>query len=132
MGQIRSTSLLFCLLLLLGLSESQALAQSSASPPGTGKTLIDYFLPMPIRGTLSKDVWGAPGVLPRDPKNGLEDPTIKKWDYWDGQIVKSPDGKYHLFASRWDQSKGHRGWSSSVAASITSSSTTGGCARPST
>ena len=80
-----------------------------------GKTLIDYFLPMPIHGGLSKDVWGAPGVLPRDPQNGLEDPTIQKWDYWDGQIVKSPDGKFHLYASRWDHSTGHKGWTSSSA-----------------
>ena len=79
------------------------------------KTMIDYFLPMPVRGALSKDVWGAPGVLPRDPKNGLEDPTIEKWDYWDGQIVRGAEGKWHLFASRWDHSKGHRGWGSSVA-----------------
>lgn len=115
MSQTMSTRLLFCSLLWLALAPSKGFAQSPASRPGTAKPLIHYFLPVPIRGTLSKDVWGAPGVLPRDPKNGLEDPTIKRWDYWDGQIVRSSDGKYHLFASRWDQAKGHRGWSSSVA-----------------
>ena len=82
---------------------------------GADKTLIDYFLPMPIVGSLQSDVWGAPGVLPRDPRNGLEDPTMKQWCYWDGQIIKGPDGKYHMFASRWDQAKGHRGWSQSAA-----------------
>lgn len=61
------------------------------------------------------DAWGAAGVLNRDPKNGLEDATIKHWCYWDGQIIKGPDGKYHLFASRWDQAKGHNGWGSSKA-----------------
>jgi hypothetical protein len=83
--------------------------------PAADKTLIDYFLPMPIRGALSKDVWGAGNVLPRDPQNGLEDTTIKQWCYWDGQIIKGPDGKYHMFASRWDQARGHSGWGGSLA-----------------
>jgi len=80
------------------------------------KTFIDYFLPTPIVGTLSKDVWGAATVGPRDPKNGLEDVTMKQWDYWDGKILKGPDGKYHMFCSRWEQARGHRGWSSFAAA----------------
>jgi hypothetical protein len=79
------------------------------------KTLIDYFLPMPIVGHLSKDAWGAPNVLPRDPQNGLEDTTMKQWCYWDGQIIKGGDGKYHMFASRWDQARGHNGWFGSAA-----------------
>jgi hypothetical protein len=74
------------------------------------KPFIDYFLPIPIIGSLSKDVWGAPTVGPRDPQNGLEDTTMKKWDYWDGKIFKGPDGKYHMLASRWDQAVGHNGW----------------------
>ncbi len=64
-----------------------------ASVHAADKTLIDYFLPMPIQGRLVSDVWGAPGVFPRDPKNGLEDETMKQWCYWDGQIIKGPDGK---------------------------------------
>jgi hypothetical protein len=79
------------------------------------KTLIDYFLPMPVQGRLTKDAWGAGNVLPRDPQNGLEDPTLKQWYYWDGQILKAPDGKFHLFASRWNQSAGHGGWVGSLA-----------------
>jgi hypothetical protein len=81
----------------------------------TSKQMIDYFLPTPIVGGLSKQAWGADNVLPRDPQNGLEDPTIKQWCYWDGKIIKAPDGKYHMFASRWDQAKGHNGWGGSVA-----------------
>jgi hypothetical protein len=81
-----------------------------ASSHAADKTLIDYFLPTPIQGTLVSNVWGAPGVFPRDPQNGLEDTTMKQWCYWDGQIIKGPDGKYHMFASRWDQAKGHNGW----------------------
>jgi len=79
------------------------------------KTLIDYFMPTPIVGTLVSNVWGAPGVFPRDPSNGLEDQAMKQWNYWDGQIIKGTDGKYHMFASRWDQAKSFRGWSRSVA-----------------
>lgn len=79
------------------------------------KTLIDYFLPMPIHGALTSRAWGAPGVLPRDPENGLEDATLKQWCYWDGRILKGADGKYHLFASRWDQSRGHKAWVESLA-----------------
>jgi hypothetical protein len=79
------------------------------------KTFIDYFLPMPVQGALSKEAWGAAQVGARDPKNGLEDPAMKQWNYWDGQILKAPDGKYHLFASRWEQARGHSAWTSSKA-----------------
>jgi len=91
------------------------LAGMAGSSAAADKTLIDYFLPMPVAGKLTKDVWGANNVLPRDPNNGLEDTTIKQWCYWDGQIIKAPDGKYHLFASRWDQARGHNGWFGSLA-----------------
>lgn len=85
------------------------------SKPVPAKTFIDYFRPTSIRGSLSKEAWGAPDVGPRDPKNGLEDTSMKQWCYWDGQILKDRNGKYHLFASRWDQAKGHGGWSDSNA-----------------
>jgi hypothetical protein len=89
------------------------------------KTLIDYFLPMPIQGRLTKDAWGADNVLPRDPDNGLEDTTVSQWYYWDGQIIKGPDGKYHMFASRWDQARGHNGWFGSLAVHAVSSNAIG-------
>ena len=95
------------------------------------KTFIDYFQPTPIIGSLTTNTWGAAGILPRDPMNGLEDQSLKdlpltttnaqpddaakKWYYWDGQIIKSPTGKYYMFASRWDQAKGHGGWFGSSA-----------------
>jgi len=88
---------------------------AGAGSSAAGKTLIDYFLPTPSHGPLSKDAWGAANVLPRDPQNGLEDTTMKQWNYWDGRIIKGPDGKYHIFASRWDQAKGHNGWGGSKA-----------------
>jgi len=96
-----------------------------------GKTFMDYFQPTPVIGSLTTNTWGAPGILPRDPQNGLEDPRLKdlplvasnrlsdvsgpKWYYWDGQIIKSPEGKFYMFASRWDQAKGHGGWGGSSA-----------------
>lgn len=91
------------------------LSAFGASAPAADKTLIDYFLPMPVQGRLTKDAWGAENVLPRDPQNGLEDPTNKQWSYWDGQILPGPGGRFHLFASRWPESLGHRGWTSSLA-----------------
>jgi hypothetical protein len=78
-------------LLLLALAVL-ALPAAAQSP----KTFIDYFLPTPIVSPLSTTAWGAATVGPRDQKNGLEDPTMKQWDYWDGQIIHGPDGKYHF------------------------------------
>lgn len=93
--------------------------------PAADKTMIDYFQPMPIHGQLTTNAWGAAGVQPRDPLNGLEDQTLKQWYYWDGKIIQAPDGKYHLFASRWDQAKGHNGWWSSCAVQAVSDNPTG-------
>jgi hypothetical protein len=96
------------------------------NPGGLGpRPFIDYYLPTPITGSLSKDVWGAAAVGPRDPQNGLEDATMKKWNYWDGKIIKGPDGKYHMFASRWDQGNGHNGWGNSQAVEAVSDTLTG-------
>jgi len=118
--KLRSVCLFAALLALL---PSPILAQApgaAATNPGTTpttqpKTFINYFLPTPPHGELSTNVWGAATVGPRDPKNGLEDETMKQWNYWDGQIIKAPDGKYHLFASRWNQARGHGGWFGSQA-----------------
>jgi len=113
-----------------GVASAQAAKPAAVNPPPAAevktapaevkpapKTLIDYFLPTPIgKDGFSKEAWGAPAVLPRDPKNGLEDAMAKQYNYWDGQIIKGTDGKYHLFASRWDAAKGHNGgWQGSVA-----------------
>src|SRR4051812_49860545 len=89
------------------------------------KSLIDYFLPMPVQGKLTKEAWGTDNVLPRDPRNGLEDATMKQWCYWDGQILKAKDGRYHLFASRWDQARGHNGWFGSSAVHAVSNNPVG-------
>jgi hypothetical protein len=121
----KSSHLRFLLPLLSTLLPLSAGAQSG-NPPGLGpKPFIDYFRPIPISGKLSTDVWGATTVEPRDPGNGLEDVTMKQWDYWDGKILRGPDGKYHMFASRWDQAQGHRGWFNSKAVEAVSNSALG-------
>jgi MYXO-CTERM domain-containing protein len=86
-----------------------------AASPASAADFITYFQPTPIVGQLSKTAWGTAAVGPRDQSNGLEDPTMSKWAYWDGKIIKGPDGKYHLFGSRWDQAGGHAGYPNSVA-----------------
>jgi MYXO-CTERM domain-containing protein len=103
MRQVANTAvlMLWLVLTLFGLTTAEARAASQ---------LMDYFMPTPIIDSLSTTAWGAAQVGPRDPSNGLEDKTLAKWVYWDGGILKAPDGTYHMFASRWDQSNGHNGW----------------------
>ncbi|MBN8459343.1 MAG: glycoside hydrolase family protein [Verrucomicrobia bacterium] len=101
--------------LLLGSIALANTGNGQEARPVGGKTFIDYVKPMPIVGGLSTTVWGASEVGARDPKNGLEDATMTKWNYWDGQILKGKDGKYHMFASRWPQAKGHMNWYDSKA-----------------
>ena len=91
----------------------------------SAKDLIEYFRPTPIADKLASEVWGLPGVRPRDQKNGLEDPTNTQWCYWDGKIIKGKDGRYHMFASRWPEKNGHGDWKNSVAIRAVSNSVTG-------
>lgn len=81
-----------------------------STSPAAAKTLFDYFQPTPIINKLTTGAWGASNVQPRDQDNGLEDKTMKSYCYWDGRIIKAEDGKFHMFASRWNQSAGHNGW----------------------
>lgn len=98
-------------------------AQAPASVPVVGKKpFIAYFQPARLIGRLSKTAWGAAEVGPRDVKNGLEDPTMTHWNYWDGQILIGADGRYRMFASRWDQALGHKSWGRSKAVTAVSTS----------
>ena len=114
-----------------------AMPSLSAAPPESGgsitarreplpvlgpKPFIAYFKPTPIVQPLSRTVWGAAEVGPRDAGNGLEDPELKQWNYWDGPILKGPDGRYRMFASRWDQARGHNAWWQSKAVTAVSKS----------
>lgn len=76
------------------------------------KELIDFFLPIePKEELVSKGIWGASNVLPRDISNGLEDSYLKHGAYWDGKIVKDDVGQYHMYASRWSHEFSHsKGW----------------------
>ncbi|PTX91268.1 glycoside hydrolase family protein [Opitutus sp. ER46] len=103
----------------LGVCLAQGVHAATATPAGKTKSFIDYFRPIPMQGPLTSELWGAPGVLPRDPHNGLED-TANRYCYWDGQILRGEDGKYRLFASRWDEARGHNGWKDSVGISAIS------------
>ena len=71
-----------------------------------GAAFKDLFLPQPLVGKLSSDLWGAPDVLPRDSANGIED---AQWSYWGGNVITGDDGREHMFVCRWLESaeKGH-------------------------
>lgn len=94
-------------------------AVAEAVPTFGPKPFIDYFRPMPP-AALSQTAWGAREVGARDQDNGLEDRAMTRWNYWDGQILKARDGKYRLFASRWDQALGHKAWGDSLAVTAVS------------
>lgn len=79
------------LTLALGICLPVVIDPQENSTAGIGpKPLIEYFRPIPVSGKLSKDVWGAATVGPRDPHNALEDATIKQWDYWHGKLLRRP------------------------------------------
>jgi hypothetical protein len=85
------------------------------------KSFIDYLKPTPITcSPLSSASWGVAGVLPRDLCNGIESAkgagVPPEYYYWDGQILKAKDGKYHMFMSTWSGSAGFNpGWTGSDA-----------------
>ena len=73
---------------------------------------MDRFEAMP-EGTLSGETWGADSVRPRYIDNGIERPDIS---FWGGNILQTPDRKYHLFVCGWPESapKGHMEWPNST------------------
>lgn len=86
------------------------------------KTFIDYIKPAPVVcSPLSSATWGVAGVLPRDTCQGIESAQgagVPPADYyWDGQIIRAADGKYHMFMSTWSGSSanGFGDWTSSNA-----------------
>jgi MYXO-CTERM domain-containing protein len=85
------------------------------------KPFMDYLKPTPITcSPLSSATWGVAGVLPRDLCNGIESAkgaaVPPDFYYWDGEIIRAKDGKYHMFMSTWAGSLGFNpGWQSSDA-----------------
>ena len=69
----------------------------------TPKPFMNYLKPTPVVAPLSSATWGVAGVLPRDLSNGIESAkgagVHPDYYYWDGQIIKAKDGKYHMFMS---------------------------------
>jgi hypothetical protein len=103
-------------ILSLVLLLSPLAADEMENPEGliTGGSFRDRILPMPIHDGLESDgLWGAPGVIPRDIHNGIEDP---EWSYWGGNPLLGDDGKYHINICRWPENveKGHMSWSEST------------------
>lgn len=113
MNKTKFTGLLALVVATALLPMSNALAVSQ---------LMDYVKPTPIVGSLSTTAWGVSTVGARDQSNGLEDKTLAQYVYWDGGIIKAPDGVYHMFGSRWSSlsTGGHYDWGSSVAIHATS------------
>jgi MYXO-CTERM domain-containing protein len=79
------------------------LVGASFAQTADAKPFIDYLKPTPIVAPLSSATWGEPGVVPRDLSNGIESAkgagVHPDYYYWDGQIIRAKDGKYHLFLS---------------------------------
>jgi MYXO-CTERM domain-containing protein len=79
------------------------LASASLAGTADAKPFIEYLKPTPIVAPLSSATWGEPGVVPRDLFNGIESAkgagVHPDYYYWDGQIIKAKDGKFHMFLS---------------------------------
>jgi hypothetical protein len=93
-----------------------------AATVAQAKSFIDYIKPAPIVcSPLTSATRGVAGVLPRDTCQGIESAQgagVPPADYyWDGQIIRATDGKYHMFMSTWPGSSpnGFGDWTSSNA-----------------
>lgn len=78
-------------------------ACSLVTGSASAKPFLEYLKPTPPVAALSSETWGVAGVLPRDLSNGIESTkgagVHPEYYYWDGQIIRAKDGKYHLFMS---------------------------------
>jgi hypothetical protein len=92
----------------------------SVATVAQAKPFMDYIQPTPITCELSSATWGVDGVLPRDLCNGIESAkgagVHPDYYYWDGQIIRAEDGKYHLFMSTFSADTNFgTGWQNSDA-----------------
>lgn len=103
-------ALCFCSSLKAQVTERQRPAAWSQLVKGA--RFMDRFLPMPD-GVKSKNLWGAQGVQNRYVDNGIE---VSDMSFWGGNILRSADGKYHLYVCGWPEKspKGHMFWSNST------------------
>ena len=98
-----------------GLLATMSFAALALPEVAHAKPFLDYIEPRPITCPLSSETWGVDGVLPRDLCNGIESAkgagVPPEYYYWDGQIIRAQDGKYHLFMSTWSGANGFNpGW----------------------
>lgn len=103
-------ALCFCSSLQAQVTERQRPAAWSQLVKGA--RFMDRFLPMPD-GVKSNNLWGAQGVQNRYVDNGIE---VSDMSFWGGNILRSADGKYHLYVCGWPEKspKGHMFWSNST------------------
>jgi hypothetical protein len=107
MHKLRSSSLLSTQFARQAARIATAVILAHIGLAGTAraKPFEDYIKPMPIVSPLSSASWGT-AALPRDLSNGIESAmgagVHPQWYYWDGQIIKATDGKYHMFMSTFD------------------------------
>jgi hypothetical protein len=93
----------------------------TAAQVAQAKPFEQYLQPTPITcSPLSSASWGVAGVLPRDLCNGIESAkgaaVPPDYYYWDGQIIRAKDGKYHMFMSTFGPGTvGFQNWTNSDA-----------------
>ncbi|MFL5305783.1 MAG: MYXO-CTERM sorting domain-containing protein [Polyangia bacterium] len=90
------------------------------APSAHAKPFEQYIKATPTVAPLTSATWGATGVLPRDISNGIESAkgagVHPDYYYWDGEIIKAVDGKYHMFMSTFSGNQSFNpGWTSSDA-----------------
>jgi hypothetical protein len=105
--------------LAAGIATAVLLAYVSLAGTASAKPFEDYIKPMPIVSPLSSASWGE-AALPRDLSNGIESAmgagVHPQYYYWDGEIIKAKDGKYHMFMSTFDANTNFgTGWMNSDA-----------------
>jgi hypothetical protein len=90
------------------------------APAAQAKPFEEYIKATPTVAPLTSATWGVAGVLPRDISNGIESAkgagVHPDYYYWDGEIIKAVDGKYHMFMSTFSGNQSFNpGWTSSDA-----------------
>ena len=90
----------------LGVCVAALLVSASLTGTADAKPFEEYIKPTPTVAPLSSATWGVAGVIPRDISNGIESAmgagVHPQWYYWDGEIIRAQDGKYHMFMSTFD------------------------------
>jgi hypothetical protein len=90
------------------------------APAAQAKPFEQYIKATPTVAPLTSATWGVAGVLPRDISNGIESAkgagVHPDYYYWDGEIIKAVDGKFHMFMSTFSGNQSFNpGWTSSDA-----------------